>query len=427
MWRYATAIGLVLVAGLWIACQGELDCTQPEYACADGFECTERDGQLGCFPMATAEGCPEPDSGDDGGGADRAEAMRDQATSLMEALVPTAERVARLREVLSDAPAGFDWERHEALVSAIRAPVEPFELTVADLDQARLLFGERLGLLEYIVALERLALALQEHIALTAAEARFLEAGEEGIPQLALLFDSEDLWSVRARHRFLPPDDTYRPPSGRLVFADSLTFRTDDYSGQPEFRVRNLWRSEEWVPIYDVILTDPSEVATVLGDEGALNRYQARIYGLRDQVERLAAEQERLLERVDRRCGGCRESIAEALAERSAQEPAGPAEPTTSGGLSGQVITQVARAHQSRLRQCYQRGLRSNPDLAGRVVISFVINPFGEVQEADIRRSDLHDGGVESCLLDVIMGWRFPFPDPAGEVYVNYPIDFTPG
>jgi hypothetical protein len=77
-----------------------------------------------------------------------------------------------------------------------------------------------------------------------------------------------------------------------------------------------------------------------------------------------------------------------------------------------------------RIRRCFEEGLRRNPDLAGAVVISFLIGRSGAVLDAQDAGSTLPDREVIACVVRVIRSVEFP--PPALLVRVTYPIQFAP-
>lgn len=98
---------------------------------------------------------------------------------------------------------------------------------------------------------------------------------------------------------------------------------------------------------------------------------------------------------------------------------------SVSGRLPPEVIQRIVRQNFGRFRLCYENGLRSNPNLAGRVTISFVIGRSGEVG-AVTSHADLPDTGVVGCVTRAFYGLSFPAPE-TGVVKVSYPIVFAPG
>jgi hypothetical protein len=97
----------------------------------------------------------------------------------------------------------------------------------------------------------------------------------------------------------------------------------------------------------------------------------------------------------------------------------------TSGHLPPEVIQRTVRQNYGRFRACYESGLRTNPNLSGRVTARFIIGREGAVTNAANGGSDLPDSSVVSCVLSQFYGLSFPSPEN-GIVTVSYPIMFTP-
>lgn len=95
-----------------------------------------------------------------------------------------------------------------------------------------------------------------------------------------------------------------------------------------------------------------------------------------------------------------------------------------SGRLPPDVIQRIVRQNFGRFRNCYEIGLRSNPNLEGRVVARFVIGRDGAVSNVSAG-GDLPDAQVRSCVASAFYGLSFPTPEN-GIVTVSYPIVLTP-
>jgi Ca-activated chloride channel family protein len=89
------------------------------------------------------------------------------------------------------------------------------------------------------------------------------------------------------------------------------------------------------------------------------------------------------------------------------------------GGAEG--IARVVAGQRARLRSCYKRGLETNPDLAGRVVVRLVIGPDGWVKSATNAESMLADGAVVSCVVSAFRSLLFPLID-GSDVTVVVPV-----
>lgn len=96
----------------------------------------------------------------------------------------------------------------------------------------------------------------------------------------------------------------------------------------------------------------------------------------------------------------------------------------TNGRLPPEVIQRVVRANFGRYRACYQGALSANPNLQGRVVVSFVIGRSGTVSTAQAG-GDLPNAGVMGCVASAFRSLTFPAPAD-GIVTVSYPLVFSP-
>ncbi len=98
----------------------------------------------------------------------------------------------------------------------------------------------------------------------------------------------------------------------------------------------------------------------------------------------------------------------------------------STGSLPAEVVQRIVRQNFGRFRMCYEGGLKSNPNLTGRVAVRFVIGRDGAVSNVGNAGSDIPDSGVVSCVVSAYYGLSFPAPKD-GIVTVTYPIMFSPG
>src|SRR5690554_24613 len=104
-----------------------------------------------------------------------------------------------------------------------------------------------------------------------------------------------------------------------------------------------------------------------------------------------------------------------------------PGRPEVEGQLDRAIIERVIRQHRREIRSCYEQELQRNPGLEGRVVVSFVIDPTGQVARANVGTSTMGNKTVEDCITLRVRRWRFPEPKGGGLVRVNYPFTFVSG
>ncbi len=88
---------------------------------------------------------------------------------------------------------------------------------------------------------------------------------------------------------------------------------------------------------------------------------------------------------------------------------AGKIEDIESGGLDpDKVATTIKNRYQSRVIACYQRALKTNQGLGGKVVVSFTVGPAGSVIKAS---AEGFDDGVDRCIEQEARTWRFEKPE----------------
>ena len=68
-------------------------------------------------------------------------------------------------------------------------------------------------------------------------------------------------------------------------------------------------------------------------------------------------------------------------------------------------ISEVVNRHNSSIQYCYQRELKENPDLKGKLAIRFTITSDGKVKNVNVISSTLNNTRVERCVVSRISRW----------------------
>jgi outer membrane biosynthesis protein TonB len=97
--------------------------------------------------------------------------------------------------------------------------------------------------------------------------------------------------------------------------------------------------------------------------------------------------------------------------------------PAVDGQLDPNVVVKEVRARMSAIKACYERALKRNPNLSGKVVVRWTITAAGTVSGVDIDQDSLGDSEVTSCIKGLVARWRFPSPS-GGSVEVSFPFVF---
>jgi len=74
-------------------------------------------------------------------------------------------------------------------------------------------------------------------------------------------------------------------------------------------------------------------------------------------------------------------------------------------------------------RGCYDRALRNNSTLEGRMMVNVKISSTGQVCAASVAKNEVGDPGLTSCVLQVFRSGTFPQPK-GGCVEANVPLNF---
>ncbi len=123
------------------------------------------------------------------------------------------------------------------------------------------------------------------------------------------------------------------------------------------------------------------------------------------------------------------------LVSRTATEVSSPVAPITKKTKSKGTNQQASRSNEeiqivfdknkSAIYSLYNRELRKDPSLQGKLVLRLTIAPSGKVTGVDLVSSELSLPSLERKLLQRIKMFNFG-AKPVGSVTVTYPIDFLP-
>jgi outer membrane biosynthesis protein TonB len=117
--------------------------------------------------------------------------------------------------------------------------------------------------------------------------------------------------------------------------------------------------------------------------------------------------------------GGTGEAAAEKKVSGSVKSEA----PAVDGELDPNMVAKEVRTRLGAIKACYERALKRNPTLSGKVVIHWTITQAGTVSGVDVEQDTLGDAEVASCIKALVARWRFPAPS-GGSVDVSFPFVF---
>ena len=110
------------------------------------------------------------------------------------------------------------------------------------------------------------------------------------------------------------------------------------------------------------------------------------------------------------------------------QAYAGVGEPTEGDTRDLSVIADMVSKNRQPVRACYEQARKKQPELQGRMVIHFEVDPEGKVTSAELNaaRSQITEPDLVACAVKVIKGIKFPASSKGMITEVNYPYKFKP-
>lgn len=93
-------------------------------------------------------------------------------------------------------------------------------------------------------------------------------------------------------------------------------------------------------------------------------------------------------------------------------------------GTEGAGFEAALRARAGQARTCYNRGLRANAELEGKMTVSLRVSPAGTACSAAIVNDTVGDPATASCVLDKFRSGTYPAPT-GGCVGASVPLNFV--
>ncbi len=121
---------------------------------------------------------------------------------------------------------------------------------------------------------------------------------------------------------------------------------------------------------------------------------------------------------------GAADAQVAATGQKAKKAGKGPCQPPCKGKVTG-TLQAALRGRAGQARRCYERALRLNPSLQGRLTINVTVGSNGLVCSASIGSNTLGDQSVASCVLGSFQGAQLP-PPQGGCVNAAVPVNFVP-
>lgn len=97
--------------------------------------------------------------------------------------------------------------------------------------------------------------------------------------------------------------------------------------------------------------------------------------------------------------------------------------PAVDGELDPGIVAKEVRSRLGAVKACYERALKRNPRLSGKIVLHWTITAAGTVTAVETETDTMGDNEVTGCIRSLIARWRFPAPS-GGSVEVSFPFVF---
>jgi hypothetical protein len=96
------------------------------------------------------------------------------------------------------------------------------------------------------------------------------------------------------------------------------------------------------------------------------------------------------------------------------------------GTVDAAAIAREIRTRRRAIAACYERALKNQPTLAGKLVVRFSLAAAGTVTAVDVDDDSLGAPDVTACIRGVVLRWRFPALTE-GPAELSFPFVFQPG
>ena len=90
--------------------------------------------------------------------------------------------------------------------------------------------------------------------------------------------------------------------------------------------------------------------------------------------------------------------------------------------LSSAQIKAIISERVPQVRACYERELKGNSQLEGKVTVAWTIREDGSVVGVRIKKNTTGDRGLASCVKKALSKWRFPASRTSSDI--EYPFVF---
>ncbi len=94
------------------------------------------------------------------------------------------------------------------------------------------------------------------------------------------------------------------------------------------------------------------------------------------------------------------------------------------GSIDKAAVLRVIQSHIGEIQYCYEKQLRVQSGLSGRVQLEWTINTDGRVSIVKNKQSTLKSAAAITCMMGKVKTWKFPKPT-GGSVIISFPFVFN--
>jgi hypothetical protein len=95
-------------------------------------------------------------------------------------------------------------------------------------------------------------------------------------------------------------------------------------------------------------------------------------------------------------------------------------------GTTNSAIETALSARAGAARPCYERALRVNSALQGKLTVNVRVDPQGNVCSASVLEDAIHSVEVSNCVMGMFRSAKFPPPTGGGCIDAKVPLSFVP-
>jgi hypothetical protein len=99
--------------------------------------------------------------------------------------------------------------------------------------------------------------------------------------------------------------------------------------------------------------------------------------------------------------------------------------PAKCSGTGNSALSTAISSRAGAARPCYERALRVNSALQGKLMVSVRVDPQGNVCGASVSQDAIHSPEVTNCVLGIFRSAKFPAPTGGCAEY-QVPLSFVP-